>query len=343
MARRGNRFDVMPHTLREIAKHIDAELFSDNPESEITGVAALQDAMEGELSFLANRRYCRYLKSTKASAVVLLLEDRQDCPVDTLVSTDPYLSYVKAVRYLYQGVSISPGIDERAVVCASAIISSSAHVAATAYIDSDVRIDDNVYIGPGCVINNNAQIARDTVLVANVSICADVQIGERVLLHPGVVIGADGFGIANDAGQWLKLPQLGSVQIGNDVEIGANSTIDRGAINDTIIEEGVKIDNHVQIGHNACIGAHTAIAGCVGIAGSVIIGKRCMIGGATSISGHTEIVDDVIITGMSGVANSIKEAGTYSSAIPIMENKIWQKNVARFKHLDEIIRKFKKL
>jgi len=179
-------------------------------------------------------------------------------------------------------------------------------------------------------------IGAGTRLTANVVVCKDVRIGARGLFHPGVVIGADGFGIANDRGQWVKIPQTGSVIIGDDVEIGANTTIDRGAIENTVIEDGVKIDNQVQIGHNVHIGAHTAIAGCVAIAGSVRIGKRCMIGGASGISGHIEITDDVVLMGMTGVANSIKEPGVYASAIPAMDVNTWRRNAVSFKHLYEM-------
>ena len=176
-------------------------------------------------------------------------------------------------------------------------------------------------------------------MIANITLCHDVCIGNNVILHPGVVIGADGFGLAQENGEWLKIPQIGSVNLGDNVEVGANSTIDRGAIGNTIISNGVKIDNQVQIGHNAFVGENTAIAGCVALAGSAYIGKRCQIGGASSINGHIEITDDVIITGMSGVANSIKTPGVYSSAIPVTDNKIWKRNIIRFKNLDEIIKK----
>ena len=193
------------------------------------------------------------------------------------------------------------------------------------------------------MLEDDVTIGRKSRLTANVTLCRGTILGERVRIHPGVVLGADGFGIANDGGQWLKIPQLGKVIIGNDVEIGANTTVDRGALEDTVIEEGVKIDNQVQIGHNVTIGAHTAIAGCVGIAGSASIGKRCMIGGGAGISGHIEIGDDVIITAFSGVANSLTGPGVYSGAMASTDNKTWRKNIARFKHLDEMARRLKRL
>ncbi|MGH8247736.1 MAG: UDP-3-O-(3-hydroxymyristoyl)glucosamine N-acyltransferase, partial [Gammaproteobacteria bacterium] len=228
-------------------------------------------------------------------------------------------------------------------VDAAASVSHNAYVGPVAVVGAGSRIGDKAYIGAGCVIGEDVSIGRHTRLIGNVTLCRGVQLGERILIHPGAVIGADGFGLANDSGRWLKIPQLGTVVIGDDVEIGANSAIDRGALENTVIEEGVKIDNLVQIGHNTCIGAHTAIAGSAVIAGSVRIGKRCMIGGAAVISGHLEIADDVTLTGMSAVPNSIREAGVYSSGMPITDNRTWRRNVARIKHLDELAKRVREL
>jgi UDP-3-O-[3-hydroxymyristoyl] glucosamine N-acyltransferase len=328
----------MSFSLGEIAGVIQAELIGD-PECRISGVATLKSAGAGQLSFFTNRRYAAQLKTTRAAAVVLAREDAGSCPVYALVSANPYLAYVKAVRYMNPSHAAGSGIHPSAVISRSATVHQSAAVGPNTTIGDNVIVEENVNIGPGCVLENNVVVRRGSRLIANVCLCHDVSIGERVLLHPGVVIGADGFGIANDGGQWLKIPQLGSVQIGDDVEIGANTTVDRGALENTVIEEGVKIDNQVQIGHNVVIGAHTAIAGCAGIAGSTIIGKRCMIGGAAAIAGHIEIADDVIITAMSGVSNSIKKAGMYSGAVPITDNKLWLKNATRFKSLDELARR----
>ena len=206
-----------------------------------------------------------------------------------------------------------------------------------------MKIGERAYIGHGCVIEDGVNIGADSRLTANISICKGVTVGLRAIIHPGVILGADGFGIASHEGKWLKIPQIGGVRIGDDVELGANTTIDRGALDDTVIEDGVKIDNQVQIGHNTRVGEHTAIAGCCAIAGSVLIGKRCMIGGLSAIAGHIEIADDVVITGMSGVSNSIKSSGMYSSGLPVTENKLWRKNTARFKQLDELARKILRL
>ena len=332
----------MAHTLREIADAIAADLLGD-ADCIISGVATIQRAGPGDLCFLANRRYFPFLSTTQAAAVILGSEDAKVCPTNALVAADPYLAYVKAVRFLYPEAAFTPGISTQACVADQTEIDPSVFIGPNAVIASDVRIGAGVYIGPGCVIQENVIIGADTRLVANVTLCKGVQIGQRVLLHPGVVIGADGFGIANDRGRWLKIPQLGGVCIGDDVEIGANTTVDRGAIDNTVIEEGVKIDNQVQIGHNVVVGAHTAIAGCVAVAGSVTIGRHCMIGGLSAISGHITIADHVTITGMSGVSNSIKEPGIYSAGLNIMENTLWRKNVVRFKYLDEFVKRLKKL
>jgi len=325
-------------TLGDIAEVIGAELIGD-PDCQITGVGTLKNAESAQLSFFTNRRYSRFLKSTRAAAVVLGYEDIEQCPVFSLAAKDPYLAYVKAVRFLYPDAAITPGCHPAAVISPLASVDSSARIGANTFIGDNAIIGANVDIGPGCVIDHDVQIGSNTRLLANVTLCHGVQIGARVLLHPGVVIGADGFGIANDHGQWLKIPQLGSVEIHDDVEIGANSTIDRGALENTIIESGVKIDNQVQIGHNVIVGANTAIAGAAGIAGSAIIGKRCRIGGATAIAGHIEIADDVTITGLSGVTNSIKQSGVYSGSMTTTDNLTWRKNMARLRHLDDLARR----
>ena len=322
----------MAYTLREIAKLIDAELRGD-PECEIKNVGTLENASTGEISFLSNNRYIHFLKSTKASAVILKAENLDACPVHALIMDNPYLGYANVVRLLYPGAVTEPGIHASTDIHSTANIHPTAHIGPYVSIGCNAIISANVYIGPGCVIGNEITIGTNTRLIANVVLSDGVEIGERGILHPGVVIGADGFGIANDNGKWLKIPQVGGVKIGNDVEIGANSTIDRGALGNTIIEDGVKIDNQVQIGHNVHIGEHTAIAGCVGIAGSARIGKRCMIGGAVGISGHLEIVDDVTIMAMTGVANSIKTPGVYASGVPAMDVKTWRKNIVTYKHL----------
>ncbi|MEE8321106.1 MAG: UDP-3-O-(3-hydroxymyristoyl)glucosamine N-acyltransferase, partial [Gammaproteobacteria bacterium] len=304
----------MASTLGEIAEQIKANLHGD-PACLIKGLNTLQGARKGELSFLSNRRYLRFLKTTNASAVILSMDDLESCPVNALVMEDPYLGYARAATYLYPAGQPSPVISQNAVINSETEIDETVSVGPNAVIGSNVSIGSHSCIGPGCVIGDNVSIGDNAFLHANVTLVDGITVGSRVILHPGVVVGSDGFGLARDKEKWVKIPQIGSVRIGDDVEIGANSTIDRGALDDTVIEDGVKIDNQVQIGHNVRIGAHTAIAGCVGVAGSASIGRRCMIGGAAAIGGHLEIVDDVIITGMSSVANSIRKAGTYSSGM----------------------------
>ena len=211
----------------------------------------------------------------------------------------------------------------------------SASVGPLAVIEDGADIGERVVVGPGCVVQRGAVIGADSWLVSRVSLYPGVRIGRRCLLHAGAVLGADGFGFASDAGSWVKVPQLGGVQVGDDVEIGANTTIDRGAIEDTVVEHGVKLDNQIQVGHNVTIGAHTAIAGCVGISGSTTIGQRCMIGGGVGIAGHLTIADDVVVTGVSLVSASIKHAGSYSSGMPAVETRLWRRMVAHLRRLDE--------
>ena len=332
----------MPYTLHEIAQVVGAELRGDK-DCMISGIATLHNARQGDLSFLANLRYRKYLKTTGASAVILTPAAVGDCRINALITAEPYYAYALAAEYMYPREPTPAAIHASAVISDSAVISNSAFIGANTFIGRDAKIGDRAYIGPGCVIEEGVSIGADTRLTANISVCKGVTVGLRTIIHPGVILGADGFGIANHGGKWLKIPQIGGVRIGNDVELGANTTIDRGALEDTVIEDGVKIDNQVQIGHNTRVGEHTAIAGCCAIAGSVSIGKRCMIGGQSAIAGHIEITDDVIITGMSGVSNSIKSPGMYSSGLPVTENKLWRKNTARFKQLDELARKILRL
>lgn len=333
----------MAFTLEQLAEYIDARVKGD-ADCRITAINTLQNAGEGDVSFLANRRYSRYLALTRASAVILQADDLPACPTNALIVDDPYIAYAKTANLLYASNKPGRGISSSAQIAERCNIADTVCIAANAVIGTKVEIGEHCYIGPGCVIGDEVTIGEDSRLVANITILDRTRIAGRVLIHPGVVIGADGFGIARNDGGWLKIPQIGAVVIGDDVEIGANSTIDRGAIGDTVIERGVKIDNQVQIGHNVHIGEHTAIAGCTGIAGSTTIGKRCMIGGAVGINGHIEITDDVIITAMSGVASSIKKAGTYSSGPPVItDNKLWRRNSVRFKELDLIAKRLSKL
>lgn len=332
----------MVWTLEKIASEIDAKLVGE-AEKVITGVGTLQNATDTDISFLANPKYRQYLKSTSAGCVIVSPADLAEVNTNALVIEDTYVAYAKVASLLYPEEQPDKGIHPSVVIGDNCRIADSARIAGQVFIGSNVQIGENAIIGPGCILDNDVVIKANSMLVANVTLCRKVIIGERVRIHPGVVIGADGFGIANNNGQWLKIPQVGKVIIGNDVEIGANTTIDRGAIDDTIISDGVKLDNQIQIGHNVFIGEHTVIAGCVGISGSTRIGSHCAIGGGTGIAGHIEITDGVQLTGMSMVTKSIMTAGSYSSGIPVEPTREWHRNVVRYRQLDKLNDKLKKL
>ena len=305
------------------------------PDLRVSRVATLSHAGRGALSFLANPRYRRQMHSTRATAVLVAAEHVVDCPVAALIDPNPYLAYARIAELLHPQAPPAAGVHPSAVLAPGARIAASATVGPLVVIEEEAEIGERVFVGPGSVVQRGARIGADSRLISRVNVCAGVRIGQRCVLHPGVVVGSDGFGFAPDAGTWVKVPQVGSVQVGDDVEIGANTTIDRGAIDDTVVEDGVKLDNQIQVGHNVIIGAHTAIAGCVGISGSSTIGRRCMIGGAVGIAGHLTIADDVVVTGCSLVTASIREAGSYSSGMPAVETRKWRRMVARFRRLDQ--------
>lgn len=330
------------YTLAELAQHIGAQLRGD-PACRITGVASLQQAGAEQVSFLDNPRYRKYLAKTQAAAIILAPAELAACSIPALVTETPYLGYAKVATLFQQLPKATVGIHPSAVVAENCQIHPTASIGPLCVLGSDVVIGEGVIIGAGCVIGEGVQIGAHSRLWANVTLYYGTTIGQRAVIHSGAVIGSDGFGIANDKGRWYKVPQLGKVCIGDDVEIGANTTIDRGAVNDTVIEEGAKLDNQVQIGHNVRIGAHTAIAGCTGIAGSTQIGKHCLIGGGVGIAGHLEITDQVALTAMSGVSTSIDKPGVYSSGFPALPNHDWWKNLARFRKLDEMARQLRKL
>jgi UDP-3-O-[3-hydroxymyristoyl] glucosamine N-acyltransferase len=320
-------------SLGELAIRFGLELRGD-PGVVVSRVATLSHAEPGALSFLANPRYRRQMESTRATAVLVGPDHAASCPVAALIDPNPYLAYARIADLLHPQVPVAPGIHPSAVVSVAARIPPSACVGALAVIEEDVEFGERVFVGPGCIVQRGARLGDDTRLTARVNVCADVRIGRRCIVHPGAVIGADGFGFAPDAGTWVKVPQVGTVQVGDDVEIGANTTIDRGAIDDTVVGNGVKLDNQIQVGHNVTIGAHTAVAGCVGISGSTTIGQRCMIGGAVGIAGHLTIADDVVVTGCSLVSASIRQAGSYSSGMPAVESRMWRRMVAHLRRLD---------
>lgn len=328
--------------LADLAVRFGCKLQGD-PEAQIDRVSTLQGAGPGSLSFLANPRYVRFLEATRAAAVVLGPESADRCPVSALVCANPYATYARIAQLLHPSQPFDGGRHPAAVVEPGAQVDHSAWIAAGACIEAGTSIGPGCWVGPGSVVMAGARLGAGSKLVANVTVCREVRIGERCLLHPGVVIGADGFGQAPDAGGYVKVPQIGTVVVGDDVEIGANSTVDRGAIEDTVIEDGVKIDNLVQIGHNTHVGAHTVIAGCVGISGSTRIGRRCMIGGQVGIAGHLEICDDVVLTGRTMVISSIREPGMYSSGLTADEARRFRRNSARFHQLDELAKRLRQL
>jgi UDP-3-O-[3-hydroxymyristoyl] glucosamine N-acyltransferase len=332
----------MPVRLGELAVRFGCELRGD-PDVEIGRVATLQEAGPGAISFLANSRYRRHLQDTAAAAVVLDAASAADCPTSALVTGNPYATYARIAQLLYPEAVRSGGRHPSAVVEPEAIIDATAWIGPNAYVAAGARVGAGASVGPNCVVFERAIVGAATRLVAHVTLCAGTRLGDRCLLHPGVVIGADGFGHAPDTGGFVKVPQVGSVVIGDDVEIGANTTIDRGAIGDTVVERGVRIDNQVQVGHNCRIGEHTVISGCVGISGSVTIGKRCMIGGMVGVVGHLQIADDVYLTGKTMVSRSITKAGLYSGQLPFDEARRFRRNSARFQQLDELAKRVRAL
>ncbi len=329
-------------SIKELADIVDASIHGD-PDAVVSGIATLESAKKEELSFFTNRKYHKFLAGTQATVIILHPDDVEHCPTNAIVSNDPYLAYAKIATWLTQPDIEQAQIASSAVIAGNVDMGENIHIGANVVIGRDSKIGHNVCLHAGCVIADNVTIGSETVLYPNVSIYANVIIGEQTIVHSGAVIGSDGFGIANEKGQWFKVPQLGRVIIGDKVEIGANTTIDRGAIEDTVIENGVKLDNLIQIAHNVRIGENTAIAGCVGIAGSSTIGKHCAIGGGSGILGHLTIADHVHITATSLVTKSILESGVYSSGTPLQENTQWHKNFIRFKQLDKMARRLNAL
>ena len=329
--------------LGALAEQIGGELHNGDPGCEITSVSTLQHAVDGDISFLANKGYRKHLATTRASAVILAGEHLEDCPVAAIVTENPYASYARAAAILFPGKPPRQGIHPSAVIGNDCAIDPTAWIGPHCIVEDAVTVHAGVQLAGGCFIGEGSVIGTDSRLSANVVISHGVTLGARVTVAPGVVIGSDGFGLASEGGKWLNVPQLGGVRIGDDVDIGANTTIDRGSLEDTVLEEGVRLDNQIQVAHNVYIGAHTAIAGCVGISGSARIGRHCMIGGGAGIVGHLEITDNVVITGMTMVTRSITKPGVYSSGVPHQDNESWNRNYARLRQLDRIARKLQRL
>ncbi|MFJ5457360.1 UDP-3-O-(3-hydroxymyristoyl)glucosamine N-acyltransferase [Pectobacterium sp. CHL-2024] len=326
--------------LDALAQQLDAQLHGDG-DIVITGVASMHSAKTGQITFLSDSRYREQLAGTQASAVVLTEADLPYCQVAALVVKNPYLTYARMAQLLDTTPQPATDIAPSAVIAPDATLGQNVSIGANAVIESGVQLGDGVVIGPGCFIGKDARIGAGTRLWANVTIYHRVELGEHCLIQSGTVIGSDGFGYANDRGNWVKIPQLGTVRIGDRVEIGASTTIDRGALDDTVIGNGVIIDNQCQIAHNVVIGDNTAVAGGVIMAGSLKIGRYCMIGGASVINGHMEICDKVTVTGMGMVMRPITEPGVYSSGIPLQPNKVWRKTAALVMNIDEISKRLK--
>ncbi len=332
----------MPISLGDLASRFGCELIGD-PDALVSDVASLQNAGPKSLSFLSGSAYLTELPKTKAAAVILRKQDAASCPVNAFLSEQPYAMYARMAAIVCPEPVLPPGIHASAIIASSAIVAPSAHIAANVVISDRVRVGENTAIGAGSVIGPDCELGRDCHLVANVTLVKRVKIANHCVIHPGVVIGADGFGNAMTPEGWVKVPQLGGVIIGNDVEIGANTTIDCGAIGDTVIDDGVRLDNLVMIAHNVKVGAHTALAGMTGIAGSTTIGKRCMFAGQGGAVGHITICDDVIVAAKSFISKDITEPGTYAASFPAENAKSWAKQVARFRRLGSLIDRVKKL
>jgi UDP-3-O-[3-hydroxymyristoyl] glucosamine N-acyltransferase len=323
------------YSLREIAAQLGGEVLGDGDVA-VSRMASLANAGPGDLSFLSDSKYRSLLETTGASAVVVGMDAGDATHLPRIITDNPYAYFARVSALLNPVAEPVPGFHPSAVVDATANVPATASVGAHAVIGREARIGEFAVIGAGTVIGDHVTIGNHTTLHANVTIYYGCELGSNCIVSSGVVIGADGFGYAEDQGRWVKIPQVGRVLIGNDVEIGANTAIDRGALDDTIIEEGVKLDNLIQIGHNCRIGAHTVIAGCVGIAGSTRIGRHCRIGGAGMILGHLEIADGVTVSPGSMITRSLAKADTYTALMPFQPHDKWLKTAAHLRHLGDM-------
>lgn len=331
------------YTLAQLAEHLGAALRGGDPNTQITGLATLQEATPQHLSFLANGQYRKHLASCRAAAVLLNPSDAEQFAGVALVVPNPYMAYAR-ISHLFETRPVAVvGVHPAAIVAEDAQIDPSASIGAFVVVESGAQIGPDVVIGAHCYIGARVQLGEGGRLAPHVTLGHDVIVGKRVVIQPGAVIGGEGFGFANEQGQWHKIAQIGGVLIGDDVEIGANTTVDRGALSNTVIANGVKLDNQIQIGHNAQIGEGTIMAACVGVSGSARIGRHCMIGGGVGTAGHIDICDNVFITGMTMVPRSINRPGTYSSGIPFQDATDWRRNVARVRQLDEMARRLAQL
>lgn len=332
----------MAVTLAELARRFQGRVRG-NPEVIIERAAPLETAGPRDIAYVSDKKYLPKLAHTAAGAVILAEADAARYAGPALIADDPHLCFARVAQWLHPAPTFRPGVHATAVVGSTARIASTAWIGPQAVVEEGAEIGDDVYVGAGCFIGGRASLGARTRLIGHVFIGDRCVVGDDCLLHPGAVIGSDGFGYARDGEQWLKVPQLGRVVIGDRVEIGANTTIDRGSLHDTVIGNGVKLDNQIQIAHNVRIGDDTAIAACVGIAGSTRIGRRCTLGGQAGVVGHLEIADDVHITAGSLVTSSIQQAGVYSSSLKAEPAEKWRRNAARLHHLDEMSQRLKKL
>lgn len=329
-------------TLGELAVQFGCELHGD-PQTRIDRVAALGAAGPGAIGFVVNTRWLEELRSTCASAVILDRGLLADCRVAALVARNPHAVFAHIAQRLHPAPVARPGRHPTAVIEPGASIDASAEIQALAYVGAGASIGARVIVGHGSVVGAGAVLADDVRIFPKVTVCDGVRIGPRSILHPGAVIGGDGFGHASEHRAWVRVPQIGSVVLGADVEVGCNTAIDRGALGDTVVEDGVKIDNQVQIGHNCRIGAHTAIAGRVGMAGSSVIGKRCQFAGDAGVAGHVTICDDVIVTARALITASVDRPGVYSGAFPAEPAREWKRLVAEFRRIGKLRERVRKL
>jgi UDP-3-O-[3-hydroxymyristoyl] glucosamine N-acyltransferase len=328
--------------LEEIASALGAELRGDG-QVLITGVATLKAAGPSEIAFLANPNYARYLEDTSAAAVILAPDVADKCPTNVLLLDNPYLGYARLSHWFDRAPVPEQGVHPTAVIDPTAQVADSACLGPHVVIEAGAVIGERVVVGAGCVVGARSQVGEDTVIRPRATLAHDVTVGKRCHILSGAVIGSDGFGFAIENGVWHRISQLGGVVLGDDVEVGANTTIDRGALDSTVIGNGVKLDNLIQIGHNVSIGDNSAMAAMVGIAGSTRIGRHCVFGGATAVGGHLEITDGVQATGMTMITGNIDKPGVYSSGTGSDTNRQWRKNAVRFRQLDRMARKLREL
>lgn len=329
-------------TLGEIVERFGGELVGD-PTVQVRQVASLETAQSHHISFFTGSRFQKQLDVTAAGAVIVGASAREATHKPRIVSTNPYAYFAKVSALLNPETRSNAGIHSSALVEEGAVVAETACIGPFVHVGRGARIGEGAVIGTGCVIGEGSEIGTDSRLYPRVVVYRQCVIGARVIIHSGAVIGADGFGLAKEDGRWLKIPQIGRVVIGDDVEIGANTTIDRGALEDTVIEEGVKLDNQIQVAHNVRIGAHSAMAGCVGIAGSARIGRNCTVGGAGMILGHLQIADNVSVSSGTLITKSITRPGAYTSAMPFSTHEQWLKNAAHLRHLDSMAEKIRTL